>query len=106
MPLFKNTSSRKISFDIAREHFEVEPGQSCEIPKMYTYVIEPRGLPLEATKDSENVADSTPVKAAVVRLPDGVQNAAVDERNEDDEDDGGDVERQLEAQAPSRRRRS
>lgn len=105
MPLFKNISSRKISFDVAREHFEVEPGQSCEIPKMYVYVIESRGLPLEATKDSENVADSTPVRAAAVRLPDGVQNATVDDEDDEDSDEG-DVERQLEAQAPSRRRRS
>lgn len=103
MPLFRNTSSRAITFDVGREHFEVPAGKVCEIPKMHAYVVASRGLPLEPTTDASALVDSTIATSAPVRLPDGVSNRPA--VSSDEEEDGdSDVEEQLSRQGARRKR--
>lgn len=88
MPTYTNASAQHLSFDIGDEHYEVPPGAACEIPKLMTYVIASRGLPLTrgAAADAE-VVESTEAHAPPMRLPAGVETGPARDAEDDEPGD-------------------
>lgn len=73
---FANLSDSSLSFDVRGVAFHVAPGEECEIPDRFAYVVERRGLMLTPSADVE----PTPTPAAVEPTVETVATELVAER--------------------------
>lgn len=88
MPDFHNATDKTLKFEIDGERYCVGPGQQCEVPRKFVYVIKERGLPLtRGAIDGADEVEPQRVRVAEPKLPPGVESGPARDAEDDDDDD-------------------